>query len=73
MMTSCSSIGSGHGVQASENIRPCPDGVYRWTYEFDMLRNPTIMFSVWKVLGIAFGRCSCSIFFSPCSTAFCRP
>ena len=39
----------------TENIWLCPDGVYRWTYEMDMLRNPTIMFGVWKVLGIAFG------------------
>ena len=39
----------------SGNIWLCPDGVYRWTYEMDMLKNPTIMISVWKVLGISFG------------------
>ncbi len=39
----------------TKNIRLGPDGVYRWTYEMDMLRNPTILFTVWKVLGIAFG------------------
>ena len=43
------------GKQVTENIWLCPDGVYRWTYEFDMLRNPTILFTVWKVLGISFG------------------
>lgn len=43
------------GRQVTENIWLCPDGVYRWTYEFRMLRNPTILFTVWKVLGIAFG------------------
>ena len=45
----------GTGEPVSENIWLCPDGVYRWTYEFDMLKNPTILFSVWKVLGISFG------------------
>ena len=43
------------GTPVSENIWLCPDGVYRWTYEMDMLKNPTIMISVWKVLGISFG------------------
>ena len=43
------------GRQVTENIWLCPDGVYRWTYEYDMLRNPTILFTVWKVLGISFG------------------
>ena len=43
------------GVQVTENIWLCPDGVYRWAYEYDMLRNPTILFTVWKVLAIAFG------------------
>ena len=45
----------GKGEPVSENIWLCPDGVYRWTYEMDMLRNPSIMISVWKVLGISFG------------------
>ena len=43
------------GEPVSENIWLCPDGVYRWVYEYDMLRNPGIMISVWKVLGISFG------------------
>ena len=43
------------GRQTTENIWLCPDGVYRWAYEFDMLRNPTILFTVWKVLGISVG------------------
>ena len=41
--------------KVADTILLCPDGVYRWTYEMDMLRNPTIMVTVWKVLGIAFG------------------
>lgn len=43
------------GEKVTENIYLCPDGVYRWFYEMEMLKNPTILFTVWKVLGIAFG------------------
>lgn len=43
------------GQQVTKNIWRCPDGIYRWTYEYHMLRNPTILFTVWKVLGISFG------------------
>lgn len=43
------------GEKVTENIYLCPDGAYRWFYEMDMLKNPTILFTVWKVLGIAFG------------------
>lgn len=32
-----------------------PDGKYRWVYEVPMLKNPTILFDVYKVLGISFG------------------
>lgn len=32
-----------------------PDGKYRWVYEVKMLTNPTILFDVYKVLGISFG------------------
>ncbi len=46
---------TNQGENITENIRLCPDGVYRWTYEYNMLRNPTIMLTVWKVLGISFG------------------
>ena len=47
----------GHvtGEKVTENIYLCPDGAYRWFYQMDMLKNPTILFTVWKVLGIAFG------------------
>lgn len=36
--------------QISENIILCRDGSYRWIYEFPMLRNPVILFTVLKVL-----------------------
>ncbi len=42
-----------NGEKVTENIRRCPDGVYRWTYEYKMLKNPTVIFTVWKVLGMA--------------------
>ncbi len=31
------------------NIQLCTDGVYRWFYPFDMLKNPTILFTTWKL------------------------
>ena len=43
------------GEKVTENIFLCPDGKYRWYYAFQMLRNPTILFTVWKVLGLSFG------------------
>ncbi len=41
--------------RVTENIRLCPDGVYRWSYEYKMMKNPTVLFTVWKVLGIPVG------------------
>lgn len=38
------------GERITENIWLCPDGKYRWAYEFSMLKNPVILFTVWKVL-----------------------
>ena len=43
------------GAKVTENIYLCPDGVYRWYYEFPMLKNPTILFTVYKVLGLSLG------------------
>lgn len=43
------------GRMVTENICLGPDGCYRWVYELNMLKNPTILITVWKVLGIAFG------------------
>ena len=31
-----------------------PDGKYRWLYEFNMLKNPTILFTVFRVMGMSF-------------------
>ena len=41
------------GEKVTENIYLCPDGKYRWYFEFDMLRNPTILITVYKVMGLA--------------------
>lgn len=38
-----------------ERVTLCPDGKYRWIYEMNMLKNPSILFDVWKVLGISIG------------------
>ena len=41
------------GKKVTENIYLCPDGKYRWYYEFDMMRNPAILITVFKVLGLS--------------------
>ena len=33
----------------SENIKKGDDGIYRWVYEFDMLKNPIILLTVLKI------------------------
>ena len=35
--------------QHSANIRHGKDGVYRWVYEFNLYRNPTILFTILKI------------------------
>ena len=41
------------GSKVTENIYYCSDGKYRWVYEFNMLKNPIILLTIWKILGIA--------------------
>ena len=43
------------GAQVTPGVYFCSDGKYRWIYEFDMRKNPTILISVWRVLLLAFG------------------
>ncbi len=43
------------GQKVTENIYLCPDGKYRWIYDFEMLKNPTIMITVMKVMTLSFG------------------
>ena len=45
------------GKKVSENVYLCPDGVYRWIYEFPMVKNPTILITVWKVLLVSCAIC----------------
>lgn len=42
------------GKKITENIYLGKDGKYHWYYEFRMLRNPAILFTVYKVLGLSF-------------------
>ena len=42
------------GRKVTENIILCPDGKYRWVYEFQMLKNPAILITVLKVLLLSF-------------------
>lgn len=38
-----------------ERVTLCSDGKYRWRYDVHLLKNPSILFDVWKVLGISIG------------------
>lgn len=47
-----------HGNQnpVQGGITLCADGVYRWGYELKLLKNPTILFVIFKIFGwIIFG------------------
>ena len=35
-----------------KQIELCTDGKYRWVYEFNMLKNPTIFFTVLNIFGV---------------------
>ena len=49
-------MGEDAGYQkVTENILLCPDGKYRWVYEFEMLKNPTVLITVLKVILLSFG------------------
>ena len=37
------------GQPVSRNIFLCPDGKYRWVYEMNLLKNPTVFLLVWKI------------------------
>ena len=39
------------GERVADTIFLCPDGTYRWIYEFPMLRNPAVLLTVWKIFG----------------------
>ena len=38
-----------------KEVRFCSDGKYRWVYEMNLLKNPTIFFTVLKVMMISIG------------------
>ena len=40
------------GQKVTENIYYCSDGKYRWIYELNMLKNPVILMTIWKIFGI---------------------
>lgn len=39
----------------NSQITLCPDGKYRWAYEFNLYRNPTILFVLFKIFGAIIG------------------
>ncbi len=64
-------IGTGSvTVGGSGNIKLCPDGKYRWIYEFPMMKNPTILFTLFKVFAIVVLLPALIVFFSGLSDGF---
>jgi hypothetical protein len=45
-------MGQIEGQKVTENIYYCPDGKYRWIYELNMIKNPMILLTIWKIFGI---------------------
>lgn len=43
------------GTKVTKNIYLCPDGMFRWIYEFRMMQNPVILFTILKIFGGIFG------------------
>ena len=37
---------------SSNRVTLCPDGKYRWVYEMNLLKNPSVLFDLWWVFGI---------------------
>lgn len=42
-------------LRGDSRVTLYPDGKYRWVYEVPMLKNPSTLIDVYKVLGISFG------------------
>ena len=51
-MTPAAQTSPAAAAGGSGSIRLCADGKYRWVYEFPMLKNPTILLTVWKILAL---------------------
>ena len=41
----------GRDPYVSKNVLLCTDGKYRWVYEMNLLKNPTILFTILKIFG----------------------
>ena len=44
---------TARGERVTERVWRCPDGVYRWYYEYSMMKNPVILYTVWRVIGMS--------------------
>lgn len=56
------------GIKASENILLDKDGKYHWYYEFKLMKNPVILFLLWKMFfWITFAICLLLIIFESIS------
>ena len=42
------------GKFVTKNVILCNDGVYRWIYELNLFRHPTVFFTIWKIFFFIF-------------------
>lgn len=54
----------------SGDIKLCPDGKYRWYYEYPMMKNPVVLFTIWKVILMAALAPALVVLFSELSDGF---
>ena len=40
-------------TEKDKKVKLYPDGKYRWVYELNLLKNPTVLFDVWIVLAMS--------------------
>ena len=41
--------------ELTDRVQLCPDGKYRWTYEVNLYKNPSMFYDLMKVVGISLG------------------
>lgn len=48
----------------AERVTLCPDGKYRWVYEYPMMKHPVLFLTILKVIAISFAVPGLIVFFS---------
>lgn len=49
-------------IECDYRVKRYEDGTYRWRYDLNMLKNPTVLIDVYKVMGISLAIVGCFMF-----------